>query len=684
MNSDWIRSTMRELLVANHMPLEWVNVWSDFDAESVARMFAEAGVQKVCYVAKDAYGFSYYPTKYGAVHPNLKRDEVGEFTVALKKRGLRCVPYFYPGVDRIHPTTHPEWRLTDPRASATDQYATMCFNSPYLEEVALPQIRELASNYDIDGVFLDIVVHPYLIWNCTCRYCREKYAGEVGGKIPKDAGDPAAFKYRKWLNRCMDELFKRFHDDLTAVKKDAIIEYNLAWGFAHPVNPPEYVSFITMDTPTPDVGLYSWNFSQEGRYCSTIPGIAWSCMNTRMSSWADYSLRETESLLQECATLLAGGGKTYIADMPTPTGRFDPAVYEAIGAVNRRTKDLEPFLTDCRPVTDVAVLHSADTIWSKAPISPFPEWRGGPAYYPVCGAHKALIEGHIPFGIFNSEKLPDAIISHGTLILPDQRIIGDKEADAIRRFVSEGGVVIASHETGMRNSANGKRDDFSLADVFGVRYRETMDIACCYLRGTPALKPFGIPAMDIQVNGPYTRIETTSAVPLLELVPPYGGIPAGTPPPALAPSGPGVVLNRYGKGRALYFAPEIFGAYFRADTPALRKLILWALDRVHPMDKRTILLENASINVEMFFTGRTGERFVHLVNYSGDKRETGTPRIQGMPPVHGIRVKVKLDKKPAGLTLVPEGMTMNFTYSGGWMSFDARPLKIHDVYRIVV
>lgn len=680
----WIRSTMRELLVANHMPPEWMKVWSEFDAESSARMFERAGVQKVCYVAKDAYGFSYYPTKYGVVHPELKRDEVGEFTAALKRRGIRCVPYFYPGVDRVNPAAHPEWRLNDPRASATDQYATMCFNSPYLEEVALPQIRELAGKYDIDGVFLDIVVHPYLIWNCTCRYCREKYAREVGGEIPKDMNDPSAFRYRKWLNRCMGELFARFREDLSTVGKDALIEYNLAWGFAHPVNPPEYVPFITMDTPTPDVGLYSWNFSQETRYLSTVAGKVWSCMNTRMSSWGDFTLRENESLLQECATLLAGGGKTYLADLPTPTGRFELAVYEAIGVVNRRTEELEPFLKDCRPVMDVAMLHSADTVWSKAPLSPFPEWRGGPAYYPVCGAHKALIEGHVQFGILNSETLPETIRSYSAVVLPDQRVLGEKETEAIRRFVSEGGSVIASHETGIRDSDNGKRSDFSLADVFGVRYRETADVACCYLRGTPALKSFGIPAMDIQVNGPYTRIETTAAIPLLELVPPYGGISTGTPPPSVSSSGPGVTLNRYGKGSALYFAPEIFGAYFRADTPVLRKLILWALDRVHPMEKRTILLENVPVTVEMFYTDRRGERFVHLINFSGDKRETGTPRVQDMPAVHGMRVKVRLDKKPAGLLFVPEGKAVKYSYSGGWLRFDAAPLRIHDVYRIVL
>jgi hypothetical protein len=682
--SFWIRETVRELLVANHMPEEWENVWADFDAESVARMFADAGVQKVCYVAKDAYGFCYYPTKYGMTHPHLRRDEVGEFTAALKKRGIRCIPYVYPGLDRIHHTAHPEWRFTDKKAPVTEKYATMCFNSPYSEEVIFPMMRELVSNYDIDGLFLDIVVHPYLIWNCTCSFCRDKYAREVGGEMPKDGSDPRAFAYRKWLNRCMEEFFERCYRELAKVKKDAVIEYNLAWSFAYPVTPPTYVPFVTLDTPTPDVGLYSWNFSQEARYLSTLPDTVWSCMNTRMGSWGDFSLREPEALMEECAILLAGGGKTYLADLPYPTGKFEPAVYEVFGAVNHRTKDLEPYLKGCRPVSDVAVLHSADTVWSKAPMSPFSEWRGGTAYYPVCGAHKALVEGHVQFGILNSRVFLDTICGYGALVLADQRVLDGGEAETVRRFVSAGGALVATYETGLRDSENQALHDFSLADVFGVRYRETVDSSCCYLRGTPELREFGIPAMDIQVNGPWCRVEPTTARPLLELVAPYRGMKSGTPPPDPSPDGPGVTVNRYGTGIAVYIATDLFGAYFRADTPVLRKLALWALSLAHPQEKRRIMVENTPVTVEMFYAVRGNERFVHLINYCGDKRDTGTPQVQDFPAVHGIRVKVRTEGNPREVSLVPDGKRIDGIQAGGWLVFEAQPLRIHDVYRIVL
>ena len=38
----------------------------------------------------------------------------------------------------------------------------MCFNSPYVERVALPQMKEIIEKYDIDGFFFDFVVQQYL------------------------------------------------------------------------------------------------------------------------------------------------------------------------------------------------------------------------------------------------------------------------------------------------------------------------------------------------------------------------------------------------------------------------------------------------------------------------------------------------------------------------------------------
>ncbi|MFC1574122.1 alpha-L-fucosidase, partial [Candidatus Latescibacterota bacterium] len=648
----------RQLHIDSHFG-GFKDIYRNFDAEACAQAFDDAGFQMVSYFSKCWAGYSYYPTKYGTVHPGIERDFTGELTRALQKRGIRCILYYMLGMERKHQKKHPGWiRNTDSTKALFDESAIaaasmMCFRSPYVDEIGIPQMKELIRNYNPDGFFVDIVIQQFLHSVCYCNYCREQFARDVGGEIPKSDDDPKSFAYRLWANKQMEAFITKLHYSLAEEKPDINIINNYTWMMRYPVTPPKFVNHITWDTPVPKVGHFSSNFSLEARYVSSLPDVTWSVMNTRGATWGEYSLREPEAFMSECATLLASCGRTYLSDIPYPHGNPDPAVMEVFGSVNRRTKELEPYLKDCRPVKDVAVLHSADSIWSKSPLVPTPEWVPGPAYYSVCGAHKALTEGHVQMGILNSDLLPGQLGDYNALVLPDQRILTEPEIDAIKRFVSEGGMLLATGETGTRDTENNLLKNFSIADVLGVQFIGPAGTANSYLRVKDKNKQYGIPAMDIQAVGSYARIKTTTAKTLLELVPPFEGIKNGTPPPSLSAEGPGVTINSYGKGKAVYCAPQLFNGYYVEATPVLRKLALWMLDLVCPGEKRTIVCENTPINVEMFYNTRRGERFVHLVNYSGDKREVGTPQVQDFTTVHGITVSMRLERKPKSITLVP-------------------------------
>ena len=286
-------------------------------------------------------------------------------------------------------------------------------------------------------------------------------------------------------------------------------------------------------------------------------------------------------------------------------------------------------------------------------------------------------------GIFNSEVFPEAARKCGAVVLADQVILTDLEIEAVRAFVSDGGALIVTAGTGTRSVDNEPLSDFALADVLGVQWKGMADSANCYLRIAERDERFGIPAMDIHIPGGYARVVPTTARTLIELVPPYEGIAEGTPPPDPVPEGPGVTVNTYGKGKALYCAPALFSAYHSAGTPVLRRLALRLLAEAYPEDKRIIVLENTPVNVELFFNHRGDERFVHLVNYSGDKRESGVPQTQDFPDIHGISVRVRLPREPRSITLVPEGTDIPFIFKDGWAEFQTEPLGIHAVYRIV-
>lgn len=119
----WLSDTYRMLHIDAHFARQ-PNPYADFDAERAAATIHDAGFQMVSIFAVCNRGLSYYPTKIGTVHPGLKRNFTGEFSKALKKRGIRVIAY----------------------VSARD-----C-------QPNIAQLKEIVELYAVDGFFFDAVL----------------------------------------------------------------------------------------------------------------------------------------------------------------------------------------------------------------------------------------------------------------------------------------------------------------------------------------------------------------------------------------------------------------------------------------------------------------------------------------------------------------------------------------------
>jgi hypothetical protein len=55
-------------------------------------------------------------------------------------------------------------------------------------------------------------------------------------------------------------------------------------------------------------------------------------------------------------------------------------------------------------------------------------------------------------------------------VLPEVDELSDAQSDVIRRWVKEGGTLVASYKCGLCDENHKTRSNFPLADVFGVDY----------------------------------------------------------------------------------------------------------------------------------------------------------------------------------------------------------------------
>jgi hypothetical protein len=504
------------------------NPYQDFDAERAAATIADAGFQLVSIFAVCNRGLSYYPTKVGTIHPGLKRDFTGEFSKALKKRGLQVLAYV---------------SVRDCRPN-------------------IAQLQEIVDWYAVDGFFFDSVL------------------------------------------KCRDEDNTRFIDGL---KPGPTYFMNHLWVTTNPVNPPKSLKTLCWEPVPPYRGVMAEDLSIQARYLSTIPRIDnWTCMATRGNGWGDLSVRDRDTYLHEAAIVLAAGGRPYWGDVSYPSGNPEPAVYSIWREVNARTASLEPFVRNVKPVKEIAVrIPSAG----------------------MTGAHRALVEEHAQFSLLNPQTLAATLSEYKALILPEAGALTPPEVDAIRKF---DGAVFATGEF-----------DPALADILGVKPLGKAEVRRSFLRRQ----------YDIQVSGPYQRVESAQA----EVI------------STLADGNPGITR----RGRAVYSAVELFGAYEKDRTPVLRRVISELLETVFSVQDRQLEIKNAPSSVEIMLNRRQNDTFLHLVN-----------RLYGYTRVQGVQIRLRTGRRPKGLREVPSRQPIEFEFRDGQVSFEALPVHVHSAYQI--
>jgi len=108
-------------------------------------------------------------------------------------------------------------------------------------------------------------------------------------------------------------------------------------------------------------------------------------------------------------------------------------------------------------VADVAVLHSHSSLG----FNPDRPWQSAMLFEQV------LIQTKVPFDIIFDQNLKD-LSKYRVLVLPDQECLSDEQLDLIRRFVNQGGGLVATEHSSLYTEWRQRRRDFGLKDLLKV------------------------------------------------------------------------------------------------------------------------------------------------------------------------------------------------------------------------
>lgn len=623
-------------------------IGSAFSKEQFQEMLKKGHVDSITVFSKCHHGWSYHPTKVNKMHPHLNFDLLGAQIEAAHEIGVKTPVYISAGFDNKAMHEHNEWlhvRKDEYENGGVNMdwvgYHKMCLNTPYLEEL-LAEIKEVCENYDADGIFLDIVyVDP-----CYCDTCRAEL--EKRGMSIENSADVYALAEEVYANYT-----RRVRETIDSVKPGLPVFHN-GGHIRHGRRDLAYMNTHLELESLPTGGWGYDHFPMSAAYVRTI-GMDYLGMTGKFhKAWGEFGgYKHPNALKYEVALSSANGACCSIGDQLHPTGLMDNATYTLIGEAYKTVEEREPWLNGYKNKSDIAIL-SSEAILNYNGID-LPHWE---SLNWNSGCARILLECNYLFDVVDTEA---DISGYKLLILPDICTLDEKLAGKIKEYLSGGGKVIASYESGL----NSEKTDFAVD--FGCKFEGKSEYNPTYIRPDNDLKSLKKASYVMYEDA--MRVSATSGSSAAIIDKPYFNrtlehfCSHQHSPASGEKYGDAVVLTE----NTAYFAHKVFLEYFMHGSIYTKEIVAAVIENFIGDSK--LVKTNLPAQGVVTLTENGNSSIVHTLYASPVRRGKDIEIIEDIVPIYNTTVSVKSDKKPKSVRLQPENKALKFKYRNGRTDF---------------
>lgn len=374
-------------------------------------------------------GYSSYPTEVGQPVPGFVGDPLRVWREATSERGVALFMHYSGVVDSHAVATQPGWAALD-AGGKPDKRATSVFG-PYVDKLMIPQLRELAGKYGVDGAWVDGDC-----WGCRPDYGEavvrafRKKTGAPGA--PRKAGEPfwdewMAFHregYRRYLRHYVDEL-KSSHPKFQVISN---------WAFSDHMPEPVTAAVAALSGDfAPDNSVNSARFA--GR-CIENQGMPWDLMSWSFSR-KTRKQKPAVQLMQEAAIVLAQGGGYQAYFKQDRDGAIRPPEMDVMAEVAKFCRDRQKLCHRSEAVPQVALLYSTAGHYHSSSKLFHPSGSGGVDV--LKKALAALLDDQQAVQIVSEHHLAGSMARWPLIIVPGWGYLEKSFRDELARYASGGG-----------------------------------------------------------------------------------------------------------------------------------------------------------------------------------------------------------------------------------------------------
>jgi hypothetical protein len=563
------RTDLASRLRAVHLDFHTTGLIDDvavnFDAQSFVETLKKADINSINIFAKCHHGMNYYPTKVGKVHPGMKRkDLMGEMLEVLHKNDMRAPIYTPVGWDEHTAITHPEWRQrkkdgsfanaspgADPGAVNQAPWKYVDFVNPDYQDYFESHLNEILDNYDVDGMWIDIV-----FYNGDGSYsdAARKFRAQHG--LEKETWE----NHVRFEMLAQEKFCERFTAQIKAKKPKASIFYNTpnnmyVDGNDGVLRRGKFQTHFEIESlPSGEWGYF--HFPRLARRIA-YKGKTWVGMTGKFQKmWGDFGGLKPQSALEfECFRSQALGGGNSVGDQMHPRGILDKGSYELIGSVFSQLKKAEPFYAGSQGIPQVGVLSPNYPAFNEGAVSTTEE-----------GVVLMMEELH-----YDCAMLDDTsdLSGFNLIVLPDTVVVTDLLKTKLDAYLAKGGKMMISYKSGFDKNGKWAISQIPLENDGDVKAYPTFWKPVASLGVSESERVFYQQGLKVRITDPAYKVMVDRVVPYFERNNDAFCSHFQTPPKEVDTKYPSVVSN----GQITYFADPIFKEYRKAGNLFLRNTI---------------------------------------------------------------------------------------------------------------
>jgi hypothetical protein len=413
-----------------------VNIGANTTPEMVKSILNKVKPDYIQIDCKGHNGYTSYPTKVGNPAPGIVGDPLKIWRKATAEKGTALYMHYSGVWDTRALELHPEWAATNGDGKLNKNMTSVF--GPYADDLLIPQLKELAGEYGVDGVWVDGEC-----WATTPDYGQravQLFREQTGiTTVPKNRRDANWFEWMQFQR----EGFRKYMRHYVAEVRSTYPDFQICSNWAFTDHMPEAVSvplnFLSGDYSHHDA-VNSARYA--GRYLvhQGIPWdlMAWSFSKTPLADSIPWKQKTAVQLKQEAAIVLAlgGGFQAYFTQRRDGSVKLDEL--DVMAEVAQFARERQPYCHRSIQIPQIALLYSTEAYQREA--SGLFVRSGGS--FRLRGALQAMLEGQNSVDIVSEEMLGRDMKRFPLIVIPEWNYLSEVFKSDLIHYVKEGGSLL--------------------------------------------------------------------------------------------------------------------------------------------------------------------------------------------------------------------------------------------------